>query len=203
MHGIVPPMEAPKTYVFFGIVGAGKGTQVDLLMKLLAAKDSRKIVYAYPGSEYRALTSGESFTGSIVKAKLERGELQPDFLTVGVFTNILVRDLTADAHLIADGYPRTLAQEEAFVAAMDFYGRENVEIVYIEVSKDEVIARMKLRGRSDDTDDGITRRFYEYETNVIPAMQMLKEHAGYKLHTINGAQSIEAVHADIVKALGL
>jgi adenylate kinase len=196
-------MEAPKTYVFFGIVGAGKGTQVDLLMKLLAAKDSRKIVYAYPGSEYRALTSGESFTGSIVKAKLERGELQPDFLTVGVFTNILVRDLTADAHLIADGYPRTLAQEEAFVAAMDFYGRENVEIVYIEVSKDEVIARMKLRGRSDDTDDGITRRFYEYETNVIPAMQMLKEHAGYKLHTINGAQSIEAVHADIVKALGL
>lgn len=195
-------MNAPKTYVFFGIVGAGKGTQVELLKKLLAERDSRKIVYAYPGSEYRALTSGDTFTGSIVKAKLERGELQPDFLTIGVFTNILVRELTADCHLIADGYPRTLAQEQAFVAAMDFYMRDSVEIVYIEVSKEEVIARMKLRGRSDDSDEGITRRFYEYETHVIPAMSALKA-KGYTLHTINGAQPIEAVHEDIKKALGL
>ncbi len=197
-------MNAPKTYVFFGIVGAGKGTQVDLLKKLISERDpSRKIVYAYPGSEYRALTGGDSFTGSIVKAKLERGELQPDFLTIGVFTNILVRELTADCHLIADGYPRTLEQEEAFTSAMDFYKRGNVEIVYIEVSKDEVIQRMKLRGRSDDTDEGISRRFQEYENHVIPAMQALKGKPGYTLHTINGAQPIEAVHADIVKALGL
>ena len=195
-------MNAPKTYVFFGIVGAGKGTQVELLKKLMAEKDSRKIVYAYPGSEYRALTSGDSYTGSIVKAKLERGELQPDFLTIGVFTNILVRELTADAHLIADGYPRTLGQEEAFVATMDFYKRENVEIVYIEVSKEEVIKRMKLRGRSDDTDEGITRRFFEYETNVIPAMKAMQE-KGYTLHTINGEQPVEAVHAEMKKALGL
>lgn len=196
-------MDSPKTYVFFGIVGAGKGTQVELLKKLLAERDSRKIVYAYPGSEYRALTTGDSYTGSIVRAKLERGELQPDFLTIGVFTDILVRELTADAHLIADGYPRTLGQEEAFVAAMDFYKRENIEIVYIEVSKQEVIERMKLRGRSDDTDEGINRRFYEYETHVIPAMQVLKERKGYTLHTINGAQSVEAVHEEIKKALGL
>ena len=191
-----------KTYVFFGIVGAGKGTQVDLLKKLIAERDSRKIVYAYPGNEYRKLTGGDSYTGAIVKAKLERGELQPDFLTISVFSEILVRELTADCHLIADGYPRTVAQEEAFVAAMDFYKRENVEIVYIEVSKDEVIARMKLRNRSDDTDEGITRRFFEYETHVIPAMQAMKT-KGFRLHTINGAQPIEAVHADIKKALGL
>ena len=197
----IRPMESPKTYVFFGIVGAGKGTQVELLKKLMAERDARKIVYAYPGSEYRALTSGDSFTGSIVKAKLERGELQPDFLTVSVFTSILVKELTADCHLIADGYPRTVAQEEAFTSAMDFYGRKNVEIVYIEVSKEEVIARMKLRGRSDDTDEGITRRFFEYETHVIPAMQAMKA-KGFTLHTINGAQPIEAVHADIKKALG-
>lgn len=195
-------MNAPKTYVFFGIVGAGKGTQIELLKKLIAERDSRKIVYAYPGNEYRALVSGDSYTGSIVRAKLDRGELQPDFLTIGVFTDILVRELIPDCHLIADGYPRTLGQEEAFVSAMEFYKRENVEIVYIEVSKEEVIARMKLRGRTDDTDEGITRRFYEYETHVIPAMQALKAR-GYSLHTINGAQTIEAVHGDIVKALGL
>lgn len=194
-------MNATKTYVFFGIVGAGKGTQVELLKKLMAEKDSRKIVYAYPGNEYRKLTSGDNFTGSIVKHKLERGELQPDFLTVSVFTDILVRELKEDSHIIADGYPRTVAQAEAFVSAMEFYKRENVEIVYIEVSKEEVIKRMKLRGRTDDTDEGIERRFWEYEHNVIPAMQDLKS-KGYTLHTINGEQEMEKVHADIKTALG-
>jgi len=196
-------MESPKTYVFFGIVGAGKGTQVELLKKVLAGKDARKIVYAYPGSEYRQLTAGDSYTGSLIKGKLERGELQPDFLTIHVFTSILVKELAGpDAHLIADGYPRTLAQADAFMAAMEFYGRKNVEIVYIEVSKEEVIKRMKLRGRSDDTDEGINRRFWEYETNVVPSMAAL-EKAGCKLYKINGEQSVEQVHADIIKALAL
>ena len=87
-------------------------------------------------------------------------------------------------------------------AAMDFYQRQNVEIVYLEISKEAVIKRMKLRGRSDDTDEGIERRFWEYEHNVIPAMQDLKA-KGYTLHTINGEQEMEAVHAEIKKALGL
>lgn len=193
-------MNEPKTYVFFGIVGAGKGTQIELLKKKLAENASNKLVYAYPGNEYRELTAGDNYTGSLVKGRLNRGELQPDFLTIHVFTKILVNELTPDSHLIADGYPRTLAQEEAFFHAMEFYGRKNVEIVYIEVSKDEVIKRMKLRGRSDDTDEGINRRFWEYENNVIPAMQMMKSR-GFKLHTINGEQSVEAVHTDIMKAL--
>ena len=78
-------METSKTYVFFGIVGAGKGTQIELLKKLLSDKDGKKIVYAYPGAEYRTITASDSFTGSLVRAKLERGELQPNFLTISVF----------------------------------------------------------------------------------------------------------------------
>lgn len=192
----------PKTYVFFGIVGAGKGTQIELLNKLLAEREpGRKIVYAYPGAEYRTITNSGSYTGSLVRAKLERGELQPNFLTVTVFSSILVHEMTEDCHVIADGYPRTLEQVDAFLAAMEFYGRSNVEIVYIEVSKEEVIRRMKLRGRSDDTDEGIERRFFEYETNVVPSMKEL-EAKGCKLYTINGEQSVEAVHEDIKKALG-
>lgn len=192
----------PKTYVFFGIVGAGKGTQIELLKKDLQAKDGKAIVYAYPGSEYRKITSGDSYTGSLVKSKLDRGELQPDFLTVALFTSILVSELTPESHLIADGYPRTPAQTEAFVAAIEFYKRQSPEIIVIEVSKEEVIKRMKLRGRSDDTDEGINRRFFEYETNVLPALEDLKK-KGYTLHKINGEQSVEAVHEEIKSALGL
>ena len=128
-------MNEPKTYVFFGIVGAGKGTQIELLKKKLGEMSDKKVVYAYPGNEYRALTAGDNYTGSLVKGRLTRGELQPDFLTIHVFTKILVNDLTSDAHLIADGYPRTLGQEEAFFHAMEFYGRKNVEIVYTKFQK--------------------------------------------------------------------
>lgn len=195
-------METPKTYVFFGIVGAGKGTQIELLKKVLASKGDNKIVFVAPGVEYRALAAGNSVTGELVRGRLERGELQPDFLTISICTSIMVREMSEGCHLIADAYPRTIEQAEAFYNAMQFYKRENAEIVYIEVSKEEVIRRMKLRGRSDDTDDGINRRFYEYETNVIPAMKNL-EAKGYGFHTINGEQSVEAVHADILKVLGL
>lgn len=194
-------MEA-KTYVFFGIVGAGKGTQIELLKQDLAAIDGRAIVYAYPGSEYRKITSGTTYTGSLIKDKLDRGELQPDFLTIAIFSNKLISELTPESHLIADAYPRTPGQTEAFVAAMQFYKRTSVEIIFIEVSKEEVIKRMKLRGRSDDTDEGINRRFFEYETNVLPALEALKGY-GYTLHKINGEQSVEAVHSDIKTALGL
>ena len=159
-------------------------------------------MYAYPGAEYRTITAGDSYTGSLVRAKLERGELQPNFLTISVFGKILIDQMTEDCHVIADGYPRTLEQADSFEAAMEFYGRKNVEVVYIEVSKEEVVRRMKLRNRSDDTDEGITRRFYEYETNVIPSMKAL-EGKGYAFHTVNGEQSVEAVHADIVKVLEL
>ncbi len=193
----------PKTYVFFGIVGAGKGTQIDLLKKLITERDpSHKIVYAYPGLEYRTLISNGSFTGSLIKDKLEAGQLQPDFLTISIFGGILSKEMTADCHLIADGYPRTLPQADAFAHAIEFYKRSDVSIIYIEVSKEEVIKRMKLRGRSDDTDEGINRRFWEYETNVIPAMEDLKKR-GYALHKVNGEQSVEAVHEEVKKVLGL
>jgi adenylate kinase family enzyme len=46
-------------------------------------------------------------------------------------------------------------------------------------------------------------RFDEYVNNVIPSMNYFKDKAGYNLHAINGEQSIEAVHQDIIKALKL
>lgn len=193
-------MNTPKTYIFFGNVGAGKGTQIELLKNLIGESDSRKIVYVAPGITFRALTGSDNYTGSIIKSSLERGQLQPDFITISICTWTLIQEMTADCHLFIDAYPRTVIQAQAVVSTLEYYGRKNVELVYIEVSKEEVAKRMKLRGRSDDTDEGINRRFWEYENNVIPAMNLLKD-KGYTLHTINGEQSVESVHEDIKKAL--
>lgn len=191
------------TFVFFGIVGSGKGTQVKLLQEYLKAKGAPEDVYAYPGNEYRRHIESGDFTGTLIKDSMARGELQPDFLTNSVFISILVEGLTPEKNLIADGYPRTLVQAQTFEGAMKFFRRESVKIIYIEVSRDEAMKRNLLRGRSDDTEAGINKRFDEYVNNVVPSMNYFKDKPGYEVYAINGEQSVEAVHADIIKALNL
>jgi adenylate kinase len=197
-------MTKPYTFVFFGIVGSGKGTQVELLQKYLKDNNlAEDVLFTSTGNEYRKLIESGNYTGQIVKTTLEQGHLQPNFLTISLFINILTANMKANTSFIADGYPRTIAQSEAFESAMQFYGRDDVHVVYIELSREEAIKRMKIRGRSDDTDEGIAKRFDEYVNNVIPAMNYFKDKAGYKMHTINGEQTIPDVQKDILKSLGI
>lgn len=193
----------PQTFVFFGIIGSGKGTQVEFLIEDLKKQDGRECVVTAIGNEYRKFIQNGGYTGSLIKDSMTRGELQPDFLTNAIFTNILISFLTDEKHLITDGYPRTIVQSETFEAMMKFYKREDIQIIYIEVSKEESLRRNIARGRHDDTKEGITRRFEEYANNVIPAMNYFKNKSNYKIHTINGEQSREDVHKDIIRALNL
>jgi adenylate kinase len=194
----------PHTFVFFGIVGSGKGTQVELLQKYLLDKNlSTDVLFTSTGNEYRKLISSDSYTGSLVKTSLEKGNLQPDFLTTSLFVNILVAGMKEGTSFIADGYPRTTSQAEAFENAMKFYGRETVNVIYIKVGREEAVKRMKLRGRADDSDEGIEKRFDEYVNNVVPSMNYFKDKPGYSMHIINGEQSVEGVHDEIIKSLGI
>jgi len=192
----------PQTFVFFGIVGSGKGTQVQLLTDFLKKKDGRETVYAYPGNEYRKLAESKNYTGNIVKDVMERGELLPGFLTDAIVVNIFISSLTPEKHLITDGYPREVSQSISLEKMLNFYNRENIKIIYIGLSKEEAMKRNLLRGRVDDTEGGIKQRFNEYFNKVIPAMNYFKDKAGYTIYNINGEQTIENVHKDIIKALG-
>jgi adenylate kinase family enzyme len=191
----------PQTFVFYGIAGAGKGTQIKLLTDFLKNKNGLEIIYASPGNEYRKITQIDNYIGSLVKGPLSRGELLPGFLTDSIMANIFISSLTPEKNLIADGYPRAVDQSVSFEKMIKFFERKDVKIIYIEISKNEAIKRLKLRGRHDDTDEGITKRFDEYVKSVVPSMNYFKDMENYTTLTINGEQNIEEVHKDIIKAL--
>lgn len=192
----------PYTFMFFGIVGSGKGTQVELLQKYLKENNiANDILYTSTGVEYRKLIESGTYTGSKVKISLEKGFLQPDFLTISLFTNILANNIKEETCVIADGFPRTVPQSVSFENMMKFYNRDNIHIIYIELDKEEATKRMLLRGRADDNEEGIAKRFDEYINNVVPSMNYFKDKPEYTMHIINGKQSIEDVHAEIIKSL--
>lgn len=192
------------TFVFLGIVGSGKGTQVKLLSEYLKNKNlSDDILSTSIGEEFRKIISGSSYAGELVRKTIEKGELQPNFLTTSLFTNILISGIKEGTSFIVDGYPRTISQSESFISAMKFYNRGEIHVINIEISKEEAIKRMKQRDRSDDNDEGITKRIEVYENDVILAIDYFKGKDGYIMHTINGEQSIEDVFKDLIKSLNL
>lgn len=190
------------TFVFFGIAGSGKGTQINLLIDFLKKNYNQDSIHAYPGNEYRKISQSQNQIASSVKEIIEKGILVPDFLTNAIFTNILINSLNPDVNLIADGYPRTINQAESLLEQMTFFKRENIKIIYIKLGEEEAMKRNLLRGRTDDTEEGFKKRFAEYKNNVVPSMEFLKN-KDIEVIEINGEQSIEAVHNDILKALEL
>ncbi len=189
-----------KTFVFFGIVGSGKGTQVKLLIDILK-NQNKDVIYAYPGNEYRKIIQEYNQTSVLVKETLNQGKLQPDFLTDAIFVNLLKDDISKDKYVIADGYPRTLEQSRIFEEIMNFYKRENITIIYLELGEEEALKRMKLRAREDDTDEAIQERFDEYRNKVVPAMEYFNDKENYHILKVNGEQSIEDVHRDIINLI--
>ena len=119
----------PQTFVFFGQVGSGKGTQVKLLIDFLKAKDGRESVYAGTGDGFRKLIESGNYTADLVKEYVHNGILVPDFLTDAVFINILISNLSSDKNLIADGYPRTDSQSVVFEEMMKFFKRDDIKII--------------------------------------------------------------------------
>lgn len=191
------------TYVIFGIAGSGKGTQMELLKKFIEERDKRETVYVYPGGEYRKLLSADTYTSNLVRESMNKGHLQPNFLTNAIVTDILKNSFTPEKNLIIDGYPRTVNQSETFEEMMKFYQRDNIKIIYIEVGKEEAMRRNLARARADDTKEGIEKRFDEYVNNVVPAMNYFVSKSDYEIFKINGEQTIEEVHRDIIAALKL
>lgn len=192
----------PISVLFFGSQGAGKGTQVKMLMEYLRSKSDRKIIHIDMGQELRNLRDAGMYAGKLTGEVIDAGHRMPDFMPTYLQTKKLVENLTGEEHVIADGLARGADQTRAFDDAISFFKCAPLQVVSIELSEASVIKRLLARGRNDDTEAGIKNRLGWYKTDVLPQLAMLRER-GRKIHVIDGEPDTETIHKDILTKLGL
>ncbi len=194
----------PKTIIFIGPQGSGKGTQIAQLKTALEENDHRRVVDIQTGRRFRALAaSQETYAENKVADTMSSGQLQPDFLSSVLWGQAMINHLDPKSHLLIDGFPRTVGQipdlEDAFV----FFQRENIIIINIETPEDVVRQRMKARARKDDTEDSIEERLRWYREDTLPVMEYYRVAANVTVYDIDGTNTIEDVHLQIKYSIGL
>ncbi|MCX6731588.1 MAG: nucleoside monophosphate kinase [Candidatus Parcubacteria bacterium] len=190
----------PYTFLFIGRSGCGKGTQAELLIKYLKTNSKRFVLYFYAGNKMRELAEKKNnLTAQITKKILLEGGKQPDFLAIWYWSNELVKKMTGDAHLVIDGSPRTAMEAEIWDEALKFYGRKNVWPIYVDVSAKWATERLLARKRFDDTKERVKNRMKYFDKFVYPAVEYYKKENKNKLIHINGEQTIEEVHQEIMQ----
>ncbi len=195
----------PKTIIFIGPQGSGKGTQIEKLDAVLKTRDtSRRVVDIQTGRRFRAMAaSGEGYTERHVQETLNTGILQPLFLSVSLWGDAMRTHLDNECHLLIDGFPRVVNEAEVLESALTFYNRGNVDIINLDTPEEVVRERMVGRAREDDTDESIEARLTWYREETMPVIDYYRQRANTIVHDIDGTLTIEGVHEAILKALSL
>ena len=207
--------------ILLGAPGAGKGTQADTISKEL------EIPTISTGNILREAIRNGTPTGLKAKSFMDQGALVPDDVIIGIVEERVARDDCRNGYIL-DGVPRTIAQAEA----LQRFGVEIDKVVSIEIDDAVIEARMSGRRvcgtcgasyhitanppkhegvcdncggelviRKDDRPETVRDRLAVYHRQT-EALKGFYENLG-KLELVQGNQPIEAVHRDILKALGV
>jgi len=197
-------MAIPKTFIFIGRSGSGKGTQADLLMKYLQKTDpNRPILYIETGQRFRDfLANTHNFTSKMSGIIWDRHDRQPDFIAAWMWSHILIEKFTCAENLVFDGTPRSLAEARILDTAISFYERTNVNIIYINVSREWSRKRLEERQRDDDrSPEAIDRRLNWFDADVMPAVDYYRSHPDHNFIEISGENGINDVHQELVEKI--
>ncbi|HXR61721.1 MAG TPA: adenylate kinase [Solirubrobacterales bacterium] len=121
--------------VLLGPPGSGKGTQGERL------NEDLRLPYYATGDILRAAVRDETELGQTAKEYMDRGDLVPDEVIVGVIAERIDSSEALDGFIL-DGFPRTTPQAEALDAKLRELGRAVTAVLLIDVSDDEVVRRL-------------------------------------------------------------
>ncbi|HEX7279537.1 MAG TPA: adenylate kinase [Solirubrobacterales bacterium] len=136
---------AELNLVLLGPPGSGKGTQGERL------NEDLRLPYYATGDILRGAVRDETELGRTAKEYMDRGDLVPDGVIVGVIAERIDSSEALDGFIL-DGFPRTTPQAEALDAKLKELGRAVTAVLLIDVSDDEVVRR--LGGRRTCEENG-------------------------------------------------
>lgn len=211
--------------ILLGPPGAGKGTQAVAIAKQAG------IAHVATGDLFRENIRNQTELGKQAKVYVDRGELVPDQITVGMLLDRLDRPDTQKGVLL-DGFPRTVEQARALDGALQERGQAVDRVLYINVSEEEVVRRLagrwtcrqcgavyhqvfsppkepgkcdqcggELYQRDDDKPETVRNRLGVYNQQTAPLIDYYRGQS--KLLEVNGEQGAEAVGKELLKAAGL
>ena len=206
-------------FILIGRSGCGKGTQAELLQKALEdptsslgnskdyagqGKGITNVVHITTGGGFREFVARDTYVSGLARSVNDAGGLQPEFLAVWNWSNIFINTLKGGETIILDGAPRKPFEVHVLHSAITFLGYEKPTVIYVDVSEKWAKERLLGRGRDDDKNEAeIARRLGWFETEVLPTLDVYNNDPRYTILHINGEQTIEEVHAEIIQKLDL
>jgi adenylate kinase len=209
--------------ILLGPPGAGKGTQAKFMV------DRWNIPQVSTGDILRAAVREGTVLGVEAKGFMDRGELVPDRVVIGIIAERLKED-DATGGFILDGFPRTLPQAEALESILTDLGRNIDHVVSIEVDEEELVDRLtgrrmckgcgesfhvlfnppqkegvcdrcdgELYQRDDDKEVTIRQRLDVYRNQTSPLIAFYRERGN--LREIDGSGNIQDIFARIEQVL--
>jgi adenylate kinase len=208
--------------VLLGPPGSGKGTQGERL------QEDFRLPYYATGDILRAAVRDGTELGKTAKEYMDRGDLVPDEVIIGVIIE-RIQDAEAADGFILDGFPRTLPQAEALDSELEKLGRELTAALLIDVPDEEVMRRLggrrtcaknghvfhlefdppkdpdscdidgsRLLVRDDDKPEVISHRLEQYHEKTEPLVDYYDQKG--LLRRIDGSPSPDEV-GDRIRAL--
>ncbi|HEY8467613.1 MAG TPA: adenylate kinase [Solirubrobacterales bacterium] len=204
--------------ILLGPPGSGKGTQGERLQADL------ELPYYATGNILRAAVRDETELGKQAKEYMDRGDLVPDEIIIGVIAERLGTHEAEDGFIL-DGFPRTVRQAEALAERMQALGRRLTAALLIDVSDEEVIRRLggrrtcpnghvfhvefdppeqegvcdvcgeELIVRDDDKPEVIRHRLEQYREKTEPLVDYYDERG--LLERVDGAAPPDDVYEEI------
>jgi adenylate kinase len=177
--------------VLLGAPGAGKGTQAEKLAEKL------QIPHLSTGELFRHNISTGTKLGLEAKRYLDAGDLVPTELTNELVDDRLTEPDTGDGFIL-DGYPRSVPQAQALHDMLERRGTQLDAVVEFRVPEDELLERLRARGRADDTDEVILNRMNVYREETAPLLEYYRN----ELKTVDAVGTVDEVFARALRALG-
>jgi adenylate kinases len=210
--------------ILMGLPGAGKGTQAEQIVAKFG------MPHISTGDMFRAAIKNGTELGRKAKSFMDKGDLVPDEVTIGIVRERLNED-DCEAGFLLDGFPRTVSQAEALDSIMAEKKSRIDSVLYIDVDAESLLARLtgrrvcsncgasyhvtynppKIEGICDKCGGQLTQRADDREETVherlqvnIKQQQPLIAFYGKKnvLKKINGDQPIDQVFEEVSRVLG-